>query len=518
MRCSLFALLLILTGCGRESGPAFRRLAVLPIENLAGEKSQDADAAALQWAIVDAFQAQPALHAVSAGHRRELSSLAPTQVIAGYLTADRVQLELNGEPIRCEGAATACAPQLIAALGAKLGIAPRRTPKAETLRRIGGTFTGGETAQNLALAAAADPEFAAVWLAWAARVQASDGPGEALRVLLRAPLGQMAPYDATLIRLRIAELQQDRKAGVAALLALARLAPMNLELQERAAREATASRELAAALPIYERLHTLLRQPEHINQAAYLAAFSGDRGKAERYSAMAEQGAPAEPRFTDTRGEIAYYFGDYAAAAGHFERAAMRNEAALDGLDWWKAASAARLAKDNKRADALLERFLAFRSKAGARNTLMVQAVWEWLGDSPEPAMEKLRLASDSLDRGKALFLLSLIALNRKDVPAAQRSLHQLEPASIEAALLRAIVDGAPPPPGLPFPPEAVAALRFYVRGDNDAASKALAVAKTKMHPLADGQWRKMEAKLAGKEAEGLLPPSPDEWLAVLLR
>jgi hypothetical protein len=509
---------LILAGCGRESGPVLRRLAVLPIENLSADRSPDSDSAALQWAIVDAFQAQPALHVVPAGHRRELASLAPSHVVAGYLTAGKVELQLNGEPLRCTGAATVCAPQLIAAIGAKLGITSRRTPKAETLKRIGNSLTGGEPAETLAAAAAADPQFAAIWLAWAARVQAGDGVEGALQVLQRAPGGQMPAYDATMIQLRMAELRQDRKAGVAALIELARLVPMNLELQDRAAREATASRELAAALAIYERLHAILRQPEPLNQAAYLAAFLRDRDKAQRYGAMAEQAAPAEARYLDTRGEIAYYFGDFAAAAGHFERAAMQNEAALAGLDWWKAASAARLAGDNKRAEALLARYVDFRTKGGARNGLLVQAVWEWLGDAPEPAIEKLRLASDSLDRGKALFLLSLIALNRKDIPAAQRLRQQMEPASIEAALIRALLDGAPPPPGLPFPPEAVAALRFYVQGQNDAAGKSLALAKQKLNPLAEGQWRKLEATLAGKKAEGLLPPSPDDWLAVLLR
>jgi hypothetical protein len=510
--------LLLLANCGQEKAPLLRRLVVLPIENLDPAQAFDADAAGLQWAIADAFQGQPSLHAVSAGHRREQAALAPVLVVSGYLTSGMVRLHLNGDLLQCTGPAGDCARPLIAEIGAKIGLTPRSTPKPETLRRIGGTLTTGEPVEALERTAAADPQFAAVWLAWAARVQTQEGPAKAAAVLQRAPSSEMAPYDAALLRLRLAELQQDRKAGVAALQSLARLAPMNLELQERAARESTASRDLGAALSLYEGMHAILRQPEPLNQAAYLAAFIGDRAKAERYGAMAEQAAPDEARYLDTRGEIAYYFGDYAAAAGHFERAAIKKETALGGLDWWKAAAAARQAGDSKRAEAFLARYIEFRVKAGARNSLLIQAVWDWHGDSPDSAIEKLRQATDSLDRGKALFLLSLVALNRKDIPAAQRWRAQMDPASIEAAFLRAILDGVPPPPGLPFPPEAVAALRFSVMGDTRAALEALEQAKPRLDPLADGQWRKLEAILAGKKPDGVLPPSPDDWLAVLLR
>ena len=40
----------------------------------------------------------------------------------------------------------------------------------------------------------------------------------------------------------------------------------------------------------------------------------------------------------------------------------------------------------------------------------------------------------------------------------------------------------------------------------------------TKLDPFSEGQWRKLEAALDGRKPQGLLPASPDDWLAVLLR
>jgi Skp family chaperone for outer membrane proteins len=48
--------------------------------------------------------------------------------------------------------------------------------------------------------------------------------------------------------------------------------------------------------------------------------------------------------------------------------------------------------------------------------------------------------------------------------------------------------------------------------------SPQYAAAKKKIDPFAEGQWRKFEAELNGSKPAGLLPASPDDWLAVLLR
>ncbi|MFN0102244.1 MAG: hypothetical protein ACKV2U_09150 [Bryobacteraceae bacterium] len=510
--------MLILAGCAREQTPPFRRLAVLPIENLATDPLGSIDAVAIQLAIWDSLQAQPALYAVMAGHRRDLPELQAAYVVDGYVADGRFQLRVNDKPVICAGSLADCASRLVADIAGHASVTPRAIPKADSLRLLVRAAFQGERTDTLETAVAADPAFSALWIGWAGQAQAQGGAPAALAVLNRAPVSAMPAYDAAKVRLRLADLRQDRKARAEALVALARLSPADIELQEQAARESTLARDLVTAAEIYDRMIVLSPHPPFLNQAAYLAAFMGDRAKAERHAAMAQSGAPNDPRYMDTRGEIAYFFADFASASRYFEQAANLNITFLAGQDLWKAADAARMAGDKTRAAAMLTRYLDFQTKSGMRNTLLLQAVWDWRGDAPDSAMEKLRIAADSMDRGKALFLETLIALNRRDMTAAQRVRQQMDPSSIEAAFLRSVMDGTAPPPGLPFPPEAVSALHHFLRGENKAALDALAIAKTKMDPLADGQWRKLEATLSGGKMEGSLPASPDDWLAVLLR
>jgi len=495
-----------------------RRLAILPIENLASDPAMSADAAAIQLAIWDGLQAQSALHAVQATHRRDLPELRPAYVVDGYVASGRFQLQLNNEPVTCAGTLADCAARLVADIASRVGVTPRRMPTVASLRLLSSPDTSGRSPEALEMAARNDPSFSALWLVWAVEEQTRGGVTAALAVLNRAPLASMPPFDAARVRLRLAELKQDPSARSAAMVALARTSPADMDLQGKAAQIAASGRDFANAAQIYDRLIAAAPDPRFLNQAAYLAAFMGDRAKAERYAGAAQAAAPNDPTYGDTRGEIAFFFEDFAAASQYFEQNANLNIAFLNGLDLWKAADAARNAGDKPRAAALLGRYKDFLTKAGLRNTLVLQAVWDWRGDAPESAIEKLRAATDSTERGKALFLLALMALNKRDFAAAQAYRRQVEPNAIESAFLGSLMDGTPLPPAIPFPAEAIAALHHYLRGNNKAALDSYAIAKAKIDPFAEGQWRKLEAALNGRKAQGLLPASPDDWLAVLLR
>jgi hypothetical protein len=494
-----------------------RRLAILPIENLASDPALAVDAAAIQLAIWDALQAQPNIHVMMAGHGRDLPELRATYTVEGYVAAGRFQLRLNNQAVQCAGSFEDCATRIVADIAKHVAVTPRPIPKPASLRLLAGSPASGRSTESLEKAAKTEPGFAALWLAWASDVQASGGPPAALAVLNAAPLASMAPYDATRIRLRVAELKQDRTARSSALVALARVSPADIELQAQAAQVAAAERDFASAAQLYDRLIALAPDPRFLNQAAYLAAFMNDRTKAEQYASRAQTSAPNEPSFLDTRGEIAYFFSDFAAASRYFEQAANINVTFLNGQALWKAADAARAAGEKPRAETLLARYLEFRTKAGLRNTLVPQAVWEWHGGDAESAIEKLRTATDSLDRGKSLFLLALMALNKRDFHAAEGHRRQLDPNAIETAFLASVMDGAALPRVIPFPPEAIAALHQYLRGNKKAAQESFAFAKPKLDPFTEGQWRKFEAAINGKKPQGLLPASPDDWLAVLL-
>ncbi len=489
----------------------FRRVLLPPLENLTGNDAGAVEAQALRLAIWDGLQGQPRIFASMVGHRREIAELGPSLVVDGYVAKNRFHLRLNDQPVVCDGMLEECIVRLTGAVGAALAAEKRTAPKAATVRAVA-------KGDGLEPVVKVDPLFGSGWQAWAAQAQRQGGVTAAVAVLEQAPVGQMTPYDAARIRATLAELRKDKKAHAAAMLTLAEHSPADLDLQEQAAREAMAGRNFAGAMGLYERLAGLTRHPRFSNQLAYVALYAGDRAKAESAAASAMAAAPNEPSFTDTRGEVAYAFGDYAAAAQFFEAAANLNATFAGGLDLWKAADAARRAGDKARAEALLQRYLDVRAKGGMRNPLVVQAVWDWYGDAPEAAAEKLRAAAQSTERGKALFLLGLMALNRRDFAAAERVRRELDGNTVESVFLGSLLTGAPMPPGLPVPAEAIRALQLYLKGDKDGAAKALAVARDGMDPAGDGQWRKLESLIAGTKPTGQLPPSPDDWLAVLLR
>lgn len=515
MRCSWLVLAVLLSGCAKETAPTWRRIAILPLENLAAEPSGAVASGGLRLAIWDSLQAQPALHVALPAHRRDLPELQPALLMEGYVAPGRFQIQLNAKQHSCLGSFADCVPKLIAAVAGQLHVTPRPSPRAESLLLLADP---AQSAAALETAAKADSSFSALWLGWSSQAQRADGAPAALAILAQAPLPSMPPYDAARLRLREAELRQDVRARAKALGALAALSPADFELQDRAAREAAAVRDFNAALAIYSRTLALLPSPPLLNQAAYVAAFAGDRETAERYASSASAAAPADPRYLDTRGEVAYFFGHFAAAAQFFEQASDANVTFLNGLDLWKAASAARRGGDAARAKALFTRFIEAQTRAGRQNTLVQQAAWDWFGGADDDALGKLRTAAGSTDRGKALFYLALAALHQRDFAAAQSVRKQMEPNSIEFAFLGCLVDGAPPPPGLQLPAEALTALHRYLHGDNKEAQRLLDAARLKMDPLGEGQWRKLAAILAGGKEERLLPPSPEDWLAFLLR
>lgn len=513
MRCSWFGLLVLLAGCSRQEAPAFRRVVLPPLENLTGDDAGAIEAQALRLAIWDGLQGQPRIFASMAGHRREIPELAASMVVDGYVAKNRFQLRLNDQAVSCQGTLEDCLERLMGEVRAALAAEKRTGPKAATVRAMarGGT-------EVLAPAVEADPLIASGWQAWAGRERATGGPAAALAVLERAPVERMPPYDSARIRVSVAELRKDLKAHASAMLVLAEQSPADLDLQEQAAREAVAGRNFAGAIKLYERLVTMTQHPRLFNQLAYAAIYARDRAKAESAVSAAMAAAPGEPSYADTRGDVAYAFGDYGAAAQAYEAAANLNAAFANGLDLWKGADAARRAGDKARAGALLQRYLDVRAKGGMRNPLLVQAVWDWHGDAPEQAMEKLRAGAQTTERGKALFFLGLMALNRRDFAGAERARRELDNNTMESVFLNALLTGASLPPGLPFPPEAIRALQLYLKDDKTGAARALEVARPAMDPSTEGYWLKLEAVLAGKKPEGLLPPSPDDWLAILLR
>jgi tetratricopeptide (TPR) repeat protein len=503
--------LLLAAGCGKTSTSGWQRVGLLPVEDLRAGAPADGEAEGVRVAVWNALQGQAGVHAVMVAHRRDLPELGATRVLEGYFDGARYQFRWGDETLSCQGGLERCAAQVAARVSSDLGAAARPVPNPVALRAIA-------MGSGFAAAASANPELAAAWLGWSGEVQLAGGPAAALQVLQDAPVDRMAPYDAARIRLKIAELQFDRAAYARQMEALAQAAPGDPDVQEQAAAEAIRRRDAPSALRFYEAALALRPRPQSFNQAAYAAMYAGDKARAERFAEAAMAAAPLAPEFVDTRGDVAYFFRDFSSAARHYERTAELNPAFLNGLELWKAADAARLAGDQSAAASLLTRYIDARKRTGLRNPLLVEAVWAWRSGNQEEAIRKLQTAADSLDRGRALFLLALAALHRKDTASAERFWREMDNTTVESAFLRSLLQGAPLPAGFPFPQEAVTALRHYLRGDMAAARDSYAAARLKFDLLSEGHWCTLAARIEGREPEGTLPASPDDWLTIVLR
>jgi tetratricopeptide (TPR) repeat protein len=511
VRFSLLLPLLLIGGCGRPSVSGWQRVVLLPVEDLRAEAAADGEAEGIRVAVWNALQGQSQVQAVMAAHRRDLPELGAGRVLEGYFDGARYRLRWGDEALTCDGGLERCAAEISSRITGSLGVQGRPVPKAVTLRAIA-------TGRGFAAAASTNPELAAAWLGWAGEVQLTGGPGAALQVLSSVPVDRMTPYDAARIRVKRAELQMDRAGYARELDGLAKAAPGDPDIQEQAAAEAIRRRDAPSALRFYEASLALRPRVPAFNQAAYAAIYAGEKAKAERMAEAAIAAMPLAPEFVDTRGDVAYFFRDYAGAAKYYARAAELNAAFLNGLALWKAADATRLAGDMAGAEALLARYIEARKRTGLRNPLLLEAVWAWRCGKQEEAVQKLQTAAESMDRGRALFLLALVALHQKDFASAERFWREMDSTTIESAFLRSLLQGAPLPGGFPFPQEAVTALRLYLRGDLAGARESYAAAREKFDLLGEGQWRTLSARVEGREPSGTLPPSPDDWLSIVLR
>lgn len=489
-------------------------MALLPIEDLTGQDSSELGAA-LRLGLWDALQGQATTQVVLVGHRRDVPELRPVWRLEGYADARGYHLRLNGEPVECSGKLKQCLGPVLAAVSQRTKLQPRAPLPPAVLEVLAGP--SGNSAGALEEAVKEAPLASAPWLALAGERQRAQGEAAAVAVLESAPTGKMAALDAGRIRLRLAEYKRDVTAAGDAWITLADAAPADLDVQERASLAFARKRDFRSAVAVLERILVLSPQAPVANRAAYFAAFAGERERAEALADRAVHMAPGDARFVDTRGDVAYYFGDYGTAAARFIEAGT-DPGFLNGLAIWKAAESYRLAGESRKADETLARYLTARQRAGARSLGLLEAVWAWRSRQDAVAEEKLLTAAESLDRGRALFFLALASLEQGNPQRATVVLNSMDPASIEAGFLAALLRDGPVPAALPYPPAAVEALRAYLQKDADTAAKAMELARGQLDPLTEGQWRKLDDRIHGRTPERALPAPPEDWLAMLLR
>lgn len=461
-----------------------RSVVLLPFEDLRGAEGEPI-AEALRIALAQSLEAQIAVLPVTPSHLRDVAGIPVTFRVDGYVGPDGFHLSMNGEPVVCKGQFADCLGPLVSQVASRTGAAAPAVPPARAVLAL-------ENARKLASeqgwreAAEAHKNYGPVWLG---RIEhaAAGGAEAALAIAAKAETKDWRPIDTARLEVLRAVLVRDKSKTAETLERLASLVPADFQIQQRAAAALLEARRFTGAVARYEHILSSGPNPAVANEAAYAALFAGDRAKAENFVARARQGAPADTRFIDTAGDVAYYFGDYAAAARHFASA----NAHL------KAAEAFAIAGDQKNAEAMLSK----QPDDGLNKALLL-----WRIKRDASALEKSA-------NPRAPFFLALAKLAAKDFAGAKALQQRVKQPSVEFVILSALID-APPQNA----PEGLHAIHACLRGDKARCLAQITAAKTKLHPFADSSLRRIEASVNGEKSTGYLPAALDDWLAFLAR
>lgn len=477
MRSSLVCLVLLAAGCTKRPEPGLRVAALLPFEELAGGNGAES----LRLGLSEALRGQPALMVLTPSHRRELPDSGAHLLLEGYATPGAYHLTVDNEPLSCRGALSFCGQQLVAEVAKRLGIVPRIGFDAEGLSALAAA-RGKSDEAGWRAAVALRPADPLTWIGLATWVASKSGSAAAFKEIQLAPAAEMKPYDQARLELAVAELSGDRRRRALASSAFARLNPADLGLHRRAAAELIETRDFKGAIELLERVIALAPQLDFVNDAAYAAAFAGDKAKAAGFAErLAKSG---QSRYVDTAGEIAYFFGDYAASASHFESVIALDAAFLQGEIYWKLAEARRLAGQIQEADKHFDQFAALRQKSG-QDLSLLRIVWNLRKDNRTPSAQTFRSAIEAL-------------------------LSHLPPGGPAAAAANGLLKGPVPPN------DGMAAFYYYLHGDPTKSLESLRRALPREHPFASGNLRVLEMRLTGQKL-GLLPPRADDFISLLL-
>jgi len=474
-----------MAACSKAPGPGGRSVVLLPFDDLRGTPGEPV-AEALRIGLAQSLEAQPSVLPMTPSHPRELSGIPATLLVDGYVAPDGFHLFVNAEPLVCKDTLDHCATTLAAQIATRAGASAATPPPAGAALALAKARQAA-TEEDWRPAAEAFRSYGPVWIS---RIEhaASANPERGLTLISEANTSGWRPVDVARLDVLRAVLQRDKAKTAEAFERLALLTPADFQTQQRAAAAAGEARRFKAAIAIYERLLANGPNPAVANEAAYAAAFSGDRVKAENFVARALQSAPADPRFLDTAGGVAYYFGDYAAAA--------RSYAAANGIN--KAAEAFALAGDRASAEPILSK----QTDDG-----LAKALWLWRTKQRAAALAELEKSSHP----RAPFYLALSKLHARDFAGARALRQRISPSTVEFVILSALIDEPPANAA-----EAIHAVHAFLHGDRQRSLAQISLAKAKLHPFADSSLRRIEAAVKGEKSNGYIPASLDDWLAFL--
>jgi tetratricopeptide (TPR) repeat protein len=422
---------LLTVGCSRQPKPVVERLAVLPFENLTGDASLDWVGPVLSEAVVEQLTGTTAIQPNTFTRLSDAAVARGTLALRGYyiLVSGRLRLVASRERLS-DGKVTATDTLEGAVPDGVLGIADTlahrldsgaRAPdthSVEALRALVDAKATPDTAAALAgfaRAGSADPDFGPAYVAWAQALLAR-GDASGLRTVVeqaRARGGRIAELRRAELAAIGAAAAPDRAAKTQALAALARMMPADAELLARLAGEETVAQRYAAAAELYRKAIALdPLNGSFRNQLGYAEARLKNLAAARAALAEYQRIAPLEANPLDSMGDIHYYLGAFADAAGYYLQAYGKDPSFLGSATLYKAARARLMTGDVAAADELFRRYEQARRQAGDRLSEYTAAQWLYLAGHRPEAVARMRALAASAAASPELAALAEVQLS----------------------------------------------------------------------------------------------------------
>jgi tetratricopeptide (TPR) repeat protein len=432
--------LISLAACARKETRAVERLAVIPLENLSSDPSLDWAGPAAAAALVYDLASAPNLSVQSVASMSDAESIRASRFLQGYLVARSGRVEIRATLIdprktttvasfALDGPLAAGPLPLINQLAKRLNGAARvfSTGNAGAFRDYGIALSTPDRATALRgfeSAIAADPSFAAAYLASARLLLESGDRAGASKILATALIRHPDPIDQARLEYVAVTAAGTTAARLQALEILARLTPVDPQVPRELAGLQVLQRQFQNAVPNFEAVTRL--DPEDAqawNQLGYGYALAqnlpGARRALERYRQLLP---PQEVNPLDSLGEVSFYLGDFSGAERYFLQAHEKNPGEFAGAELIKAAQARLMLGDLPAADAIYQRYLGLLQHSQGALAGYQQAQWEFLTGRRKAAIARLEKLAPSLGgeaRALALCQLSIWKLETGDSKAA---------------------------------------------------------------------------------------------------
>ncbi|MDZ7640303.1 MAG: hypothetical protein U5J83_18950 [Bryobacterales bacterium] len=478
------ACLLLLSGCSREAPGGIRRVALLPFEYQGSGAASHWLAEALEAAAADQMRGVAGVIPVRAVDAGSAATQGATEVLRGIVsgTPAAVRLQLYKENLATAelqplgaGQALPVAEVLpeLRRLLTEAGVAGAAfsTANPKAFAAFGQALRAPNPSLGISLlqeALSADPQFTNASLRLAALWQRAGETGkaeaEAERLLNALPADRA--LDRAYASLQLASLRQSDAGIEAALAAVVKAAPNDLEAASRLAAIYQQRRRYSdGAKVLREMAKADSRNPALWNQIAYAEAFSGDRAAAVAAIDEYRRLAAADPNVDDTSGDILFFFGEFAEAAASYQKAHARNPQWQGGFPLFKAAWARMYANELAAADTLIDKYLALIRSANTPLAELRAAQWQFLRGRRAEARSSLT----------AILPQASLARPYRGLVASQLYIWDIAEGKI--ADLEAEFRGGSPRYGTEVVPELAALLRGTRAGLNPAG-RAAAIAQ----------------------------------------